>query len=687
MRFGFLSCPSSGASMSSVAQRFCSPSHSPVSIIAIAALLFLLVGAGPMPVAAQPDVPRFEPGDCHFEVQPEHGDVSCGDLVVYEHRDDPAEGTLRLAVSILESTSDDPAPDPLVYLMGGPGGATLERMPWRATHPFWNQYRATRDIIFFDQRGTGLSDPTFCPHLNRTLYTDGLRGFSTEALLQRRVAGVRACREEMLSQGVDLSQYNSAATAHDLDDLRQSLGIPEWNLFGISYGTRVGLAALREAPDGIRSVILDSVTPVQAGYWNDDLSRFAGALRRVFDQCTGDLDCRETFPTLEQDIYALFAELEKEPLVVAMEDTSRFPDRRIVVDGTVMAQGIFQGLYSHHFVPFLPMVVRELRAGNTDLLAAMGDMLVLPPDAISRGQYYSVECYEVAPLISRSQVAAERAAHPDLAPMLDWWDHPAVCEEWHPYRAEAAQLKPVQSDVPALVVAGEFDPITPPAYARLAAETLSNHTLLEVRSRGHTVIPTTACTRDLMERFLDNPAMPLDTRCVDGVPPIRFVTDVHVKSGIYKTVQRFASGSNTATVAGLGGLGVVLLSGLFGWPVGYLVRRVRRRPSLTTRSQQLARWTAGLAAVLSVGFVAGLGVVVATSAAENPFLLMIGVPAGAGWLFVLPWIAGLFALGALAAAVQAWRAGWWSATHRLHFTLVAIASATLLILAAQWGLV
>jgi hypothetical protein len=64
----------------------------------------------------------------------------------------------------------------------------------------------------------------------------------------------------------------------------------------------------------------------------------------------------------------------------------------------------------------------------------------------------------------------------------------------------------------------------------------------------------------------------------------------------------------------------------------------------------------------------------------------LGVPSGAGWLFVLPWLGGLLALGALGAVVQAWRHEWWSATHRVHFTLVAAAAATTVALVAQWGL-
>jgi hypothetical protein len=289
-------------------------------------------------------------------------------------------------------------------------------------------------------------------------------------------------------------------------------------------------------------------------------------------------------------------------------------------------------------------------------------------------------------LTNAADLAAHQAAYPQYAPMYEWSNHLAVCDAWHPYRADSTALQPVRSDVPALVLAGEFDPITPPSHARLAAETLTNHTLLEVPSRGHAVVPTTACTRGIMEDFMDDPTAPLHTRCVAEIPPVAFVTDVHVQNGVSRTMQRFASGPSAGQIAGLGGLGAILLSGLLAWPAGYAVRRVRRRPVTTTRSQRIARWTAGLAALVVVGFVAGLGIVVARAASTNPFVLAFGVPSGAGWLFVLPWIGGLLALGALGAAALAWYHGWWSAAHRVHFTLVAAASAATVVLSATWGL-
>jgi hypothetical protein len=188
-----------------------------------------------------------------------------------------------------------------------------------------------------------------------------------------------------------------------------------------------------------------------------------------------------------------------------------------------------------------------------------------------------------------------------------------------------------------------------------------------------------------MERFLDDPTAPLDTSCVAEVPPVSFVTDVHVQGGVFRTMQRFASGPSTGQIAGLGGLGVILLSGLLAWPVGFAVRRVRKRPVATTGVQRMARWMAALTATVVVGFAAGLATIAASAASANPFVLAFGVPAGAGWLFILPWVAVVLAVGTVGATVWAWKEGWWTPAHRVHYTFVAGATAAACVLLGIGG--
>ena len=199
-------------------------------------VLLLLVLVVPT-VGAQP-LPRFEAGPCPFEggdwLQRE--EIKCGTLVVAENRERPDGRALRLAVAVLRSQAGDPRPDPVVFLSGGPGGAAVKFVASFSASPFVRAIREERDFILWDQRGTGYSDPDFCPDKSAELLAVD---YGTLVEEERRTAAlglVSDCRERLLDEGLDFSVYNSATSARDLDDLRRALGYDRWNLLGVSYG-------------------------------------------------------------------------------------------------------------------------------------------------------------------------------------------------------------------------------------------------------------------------------------------------------------------------------------------------------------------------------------------------------------------------------------------------------------------
>lgn len=639
------------------------------------------------PVLGQGARPSYEPAPCPFEGAEVEG-VECGVLTVPERRDTTGGRTLDLAVAVLRSHSPDPAPDPLVFLSGGPGGSSVEHVPGRARSPFWDRLRQERDLVFFDQRGTGYSEPAFCPEMDVAFTAVAFRGLSEEEAEAERVRAAAACREQMQAQGVDLTAYNSAASARDLADLRRALGYETWNLLGLSYGTRLALTALRDAPEGVRSVVLDSALPPDVAHWSNNGERFSRSLRLAFDQCAADPACRAAFPTLEDDFYDVISDLERDPVVLALPDTARFPDGRLVVDGRLWAQGVFQGLYDRSVVPVFPLVVREAKRRNRAVFRALAEGIARETGATRWGMNYAVTCYEEAPFNTPEQIQAERRRHPRLAPWFESAElsRHAVCDVWHGARADSTEFRPVRSEVPVLVLAGEFDPITPPDYGRRAARTLPNATFVEVPAMGHAVSPFTACTRGLIDAFLEAPERPLDASCAAALPPVSFVTDVHLNGGVYRFASVLRAGAGPLVAVGL--LGLVLLSAAVGWPVAALVRRLQGRPAATpaARAPVAAHALAAVAAALALVFLVGLAVTVMQTVAANPYVLAFGVPGGAAWLFALPWAVAALTLGVVAVAVLAWRRGWWTRAGRVHYGLAAAACAGFVAFAAAWGL-
>lgn len=651
------------------------------SLILLSFCLFIMPGL----VGAQENVPRFEPADCPFEGAGGRDDIRCGYLVVAENRNKPDGRTLRLAVSILKSLSDEPLADPLVYLSGGPGGPSVKYSMFRMGSPFWTPFRENRDLIFFDQRGTGYSQPEFCEEMNFAIQSTAFRGLSADEEQAMIVESVENCREKMLADGIDFGFYNTSSSALDLDELRQQLGYESWNLLGISYGTTLALAAMRDTPKGIRSVIIDSVWPPNAPL-ADDNERLMRSLNLVFEQCEASADCKAAFPTLQQDLFSMLDHFEKNPVTLELGDPERFPEGRMVVTGDLMIDGIFQGLYDPDFIEIFPILVREVGQRNTSVLAALADGLVKEP-GYSSGLQYAVNCYEWIPRITPEMILADQSRYPQLKTWGSFANSHAICNALHQQSADESWQLPVYSGIPTLVAAGEFDPITPPSYAKLAASTLSNSTYIEIPAAGHAAIPYSDCGESIMAGFLNDPAQAPDTSCTSEIGPAKFVIDVYMNPGVYRLAKLLQGDPVNARMVSLGLIVLLILSAIFTWPGAWIVQILRNRQSPMPASAKKARWLSTITSLLCLGFLLGLVLIVLQTAQDNPLLLGFGVPGTASSLFVLPWffIPGSIVLVVFTAI--AWKNRWWSLTGRIHFSLVNLACIGFVVWVTTLGLV
>ncbi len=442
--------------------------------------------------------------------------VSCGFLRVPERHGGEDSSVLELAVMVLRARSSAPHPDPILFLQGGPGGAAL------STAELWREsaWRDTRDIVLLDQRGTGYSRPNLkCPELYLDLY-----------------AGLDSCRDRLSRSGVDLRAYNSRENAADVAALRQALGVDTWNLYGVSYGTRLALTVLRDHPEGVRSVVLDSTYPPQVKRFTEFGANFERALNEVFAACTADANCAAAFPDLEREFSARISGANGLPF----ELFDGFE-----VTGDDLLSLYFQSMYSEAVLPNLPysmskLAERELgdallllsgvvsgaevdagRAGGLAVYRVVLEALKwFWREVQSEGVFFSTECQEDIPFERLSDVTA---ASESLSAMLrslvettgrDMFD---TCRAWRVGRADAVESEAVASDVPTLVLAGSFDPITPPSWGRLAAETLSNSFFFEFANAAHGVFLSGECPVNMVQDFLDAPANEPDAGCIKDI--------------------------------------------------------------------------------------------------------------------------------------------------------------------------
>ena len=258
------------------------------------------------PVLAHDSVPRVEPASCWMELPDgvtEGQNLDCGYLIVPEDRSDPNSPTIQLAYAVLYAPADNVKPDPVIYLAGGPGGNAVGDLEGWLNTP----YLQDRDLILFDQRGTGYSEPTLnCPEAE-----------------QGEDNATQACHDRLVSQGVNLQAYNSAENAADVADLQVALGYDEWNLYGISYGTRLALTVMRDHPEGVRSVVIDSVYPPEVNSWEEYGQNTADEFNKLFQGCAADAQCNDAYPDLEQTFYTTVDQLNAEPAQYSGTDATR----------------------------------------------------------------------------------------------------------------------------------------------------------------------------------------------------------------------------------------------------------------------------------------------------------------------------------------------------------------------------
>jgi pimeloyl-ACP methyl ester carboxylesterase len=447
--------------------------------------------------------PVFEPAPCAFST-PRGSDPKCGYLVVPENRARPGGPQIRLHVAIFRSRASASLPEPVVHLAGGPGSSSLDV----AGYMFEQGLEAVldqQDLILFDQRGAGYSQPRLdCPE--RTSVTERLLqiGISSDEAQGLIVDAFRSCRERMIAQGIDLSAYNSAASAADLNDLRVALGYGKVHLYGVSYGTRLALTFMRDYPDAVRSAVLDSAYPLQINLYTALAPNAERAFNAFFQRCASDGTCNAAYPNLGTVFYQLVDRLNADPVEVRLYAAGA--ERTARLDGNLLIDVLFVGLYNPVVTAAMPQMIYDIQQGDYMILR---ERLALYFDTDSAlGMQMAVQCAEELPFdTSEEAVAAAQHVQPQIAAFYPRSIQPlfTLCQEWTTASPEPRENLPVMSAVPTLILAGEHDPITPPAWGQLLTADLTNAYFYQFPGNGHWVTRSSRCALEMSLAFWRDP--------------------------------------------------------------------------------------------------------------------------------------------------------------------------------------
>jgi pimeloyl-ACP methyl ester carboxylesterase len=492
-------------------------------------LTFTAFDDGAIAIDAPPTtVPRFEPGPCRTAI-PEGVQAECGDLVVLADRSQPHGPTIRLAVIRLPATGPNPSPTPVVYLAGGPGQAGSVGLPVFTTAAYPSSgLRENHTLLLLDQRGTGVSEPSLaCPEMD-AVDAQPDETASTEETNQRTLAAVAACHSRLLDEGEDLAAYTTAANAADVNDLRLALGVEQFDLFGGSYGTRLALTVLRYYPQAVRSAVLSSVLPPQADLQSGRAQAFHEALETMFITCASDAACNNAFPKLRESFSRAVAQLDAAPATVRVRSLAGGQIYPVRIDGQVFARGIYLMLLTSATLPLTPALIDSAAKGEYAALTIPFALIFGLSAGVSQGMSNSVNCSDEIPFISEQEFQnAQAQILPELrAETQQVYDFAkSQCAIWNVPQSPARENQPVVSDVPTLILSGQFDPITPGSYGEQAAQTLGRSTAVELLGSFHDPGSTSACAVAIIQRFLQNPTATPDTSCAADAP-IVFVPEI-----------------------------------------------------------------------------------------------------------------------------------------------------------------
>jgi pimeloyl-ACP methyl ester carboxylesterase len=459
---------------------------------------------------------RLEWVDCWFD-QPWWRPMHCGRFHTASEPGAQPE-SFALPVVYIPQWAWARSGPPVLYVAGGPGGAA-----WLEADEvgFWldwgEQVDWPGDLVLYDQRGVGLSQPALdCPEL-RDLRREILPlPLPTEEAYRRVRDATRLCHDRLRAEGIDLHRFNTGLNAADATDLMLAMGLERWNLYGVSYGTRVALEMMRRAPQHLRAVVLDSPYPPEV---NPELAD-AWLLQRAFELferiCELADDCSETPAQLRERLERAFEHVERASIKLSVRDPETGRDIAVVYDHEDLAWLLFEALYQWDAIPALPESIRALTEGRLDvhLRSLIQDSVEnLLDDTVSDAVASSVDCHDAGSVDLRD---AERQLqlYPRAGQIkrLDWQYH--ACRYWDSGEAPDEFRTPVVSDVPTLLLAGEFDPVTPPEWAELAGRHLAKGHVFVFPAVGHGVLDSHVCAADLVRDFLADPAGAVAPKCL-----------------------------------------------------------------------------------------------------------------------------------------------------------------------------
>ncbi len=466
--------------------------------------------------------PTFTESATTTHTIPEGQNYTFGYVEVLENRENPAGNTIKLPVYIFKSRNKNPKKDPIIYTVGGPGSSTMRS----AQYMNYYQYLDDRDFILFEQRGTQYAQPHLdCPEWSEALYMSNLPDVTEKQSDSLLESAAKRCRERLTAKGIDLNQYNTNAIAADIEDLRKVLDIQEYNLLTISYSTKIAQVLLREYPKPIRSVVMDSPLPLAVNYEEESIENLMEVVTKLLSDCEANEECATKFPNLKNRFFQYLKDKTENPLQVEVTNPNTGKLETFYLEGKNLIM-IFTETDSNT-VAYVPNEIQKLL--NNDLSSVKEQLagLFQKPTQFTGagiGMRLSVWCAEEYPFATQTIIDAQQTNYPEVKGLSPMVFESNICDIWSVQPAKEIENKAVQSDVPILLLSGEYDSETPVKWASQLQKNFPNSFHLTFKGWKHTVTTnwSNPCGMEVANAFFNDPSSKPNPACFDEIESLEF---------------------------------------------------------------------------------------------------------------------------------------------------------------------
>ncbi len=571
-------------------------------------------------IASAQTIGQIEKVDCFLEecsFVKEYPKTEFGYITVPENYDLPEGKKIKVAYCILKTKNPDFDGDPIIIFQGGWGVSEVFQASWYVNSSLLNQ----RDIILYDYRGSGFSTALPCSDLGKEAWIDLKSAMPYAEVSARITRRYKNCIEILEAQGIDYNNYGMINLARDAAFLAQQLPYNNYNLFGVSYGTMAIQHFLRAAElynFNVRSAVLDSNVPISIPFNGSMSMSYEGSLINVLNDCKNQPDCNEAYPDLQNRFIQFLNSLEEQPLEVKSLDGSLGYLNKEEVNAI-----IHQMLYSYQLYPVIPILLEAFISREK---LSLGVLINSMQENVEMG-------FNILGLIEynydhKGTVVASKQLFEESEQNLK--PYALVDSYWEFYvndtliKMDSIATTPIKSSVPSLLMAGSYDPITPPELTQELSKNFSNHLYFELPKVGHGAT-SHPCGEKIMKAFLNDPLSTINADCIKTSSfEIDFTTSCYKNPYIFKLLKTTYLDRDPFLLA------VVIIS-----IVGILISGILSLIKLFKKKNTDIHMPLFLSSIIAILFISGLVYFTLQTMATHSFLLLFGLTETSAYVFWL----------------------------------------------------